>query len=530
MTTAAPRTMPGLSRTARHRIRVAAITLVVLAAWEVLGRFGLVAGGALPAPSAILEAWWADWEEYPRHILATVGTAAAGFAIGNGVAIVIAIATQLVPAIDRLIRPLVVVLFCLPVVVAAPILGIAFDDPWPKIALAVLLVFFPTLIATQVGLRGAPGDAVSVVRSAGGGALRALFLVRLRAAVPEILSGLQISAPAAVLGAILGEFIGGRWGLGIYLVGSISSGNPAIIWAIGLTATALSAILYGVLGLVRLWYGSTEKLLTLDLPSTRRVAGSALRKALERVGWLIAGLAVLIGAWYAFIASTGLPVTLMNSPTEVFNTLVTSDRAPELRAELGEAFLSSLSPAVIGSAAGILFAFVLATLFATFPSIGASAMPFAFISQTVPLVALAPLIALAFGRGPATVVAVTVSVTFFPSLVTIMQGLAGAPSGPLDVLRSVNAGRFAVLSKVVVPNAVPHLLASVRLAVPRALTGVLIAEQLITGTGLGGLLSQARGYLDYRLMWAIAVVVAVFSLIVYGLAQLAEDGVLKRRR
>ena len=128
-------------------------------------------------------------------------------------------------------------------------------------------------------------------------------------------------------------------------------------------------------------------------------------------------------------------------------------------------------------------------------------MPIAFITQTVPIVALAPLLALLMGRGFATTVAVTVSVTFFPSLLTVMEGIARAPTGPLDVLRSVNASRWTVLTRVTLPNATPHVLASIRLAVPRALTGVLIAEQYVTGAGLGGLLGEARGTLGYGLMW-----------------------------
>lgn len=515
-----------MNAAAVHRLRVGAATLALLLVWEVVGRLGLVAGGALPAPTAIAAAWWERREDYPPHLLATTGVALAGFALGNVAAIVLALTGHLVPAVERLLRPTLVVLFCLPVVVAAPLLDIAFDGSWPAISLAVLLVFFPTLVASQVGLHSAPGAAIDVVRSAGGGTVRALLLVRLRGALPEMLSGLQIAAPAAVLGAVLGEFLGGRWGLGVYLVGTMSQGDSAALWAVGLTATALSAALYGLVGLARRALGDEgEKLLTVDVH--RADAG---RSPVGGLAWAVAGAVVLLGGWYAFIASTGLPATLMNSPTDVLDTLLFGPRADAVRERLLQAFAESAGPAAAGGAAGVLFAFVLATVFSTFPALHASVMPFAFVSQTVPLVALAPLIALVAGRGPATIVAVTVSVTFFPSLVTIMQGLAAAPTGPLMVMRSVDAGRLRTLTAVVVPNAVPYVLASIRLAVPRVLTGVLIAEQFITGTGLGRVLSESRGFLDYRMMWAVAVVVAVVSLVLYGLAQLLEDRVAAARR
>ena len=436
---------------------------------------------------------------------------------------------QLGPPTARLLRTTTLMLFCMPIVVAAPILGIALKGSGPQIALAALLVFFPTLLSTHLGLGQAPGDAVQVVRAAGGGRIRQLLLVRLRAAVPDMLAGLQIAAPAAVLGAMLGEFLGNRWGLGIYLIGSMGRADPAVVWAIGLTATVLSVALYALVGLIRI-IGRIERTQpAMDLAPTAPTSGGRLRGLATSTGWFVAGLVVLLALWELFIAATGLPRTLMNGPQEVFRRLFVSSAAESTRERVLAALGESLQAAVVGVVAGIVVAFVLAVLFSTFRDVGRIAMPFAFISQTVPLVALAPLIALVLGRGFTTTVAVTISVTFFPSLVTIMEGIARAPSGPLDVLRSVNASKWIVLTRVTLPNAVPYLLASVRLAVPRALTGVLIAEQYITGAGLGGLLGSARGTLDYGLMWVITVVVAVFSIIAYGLAHALESAVLRRR-
>jgi ABC-type nitrate/sulfonate/bicarbonate transport system permease component len=355
----------------------------------------------------------------------------------------------------------------------------------------------------------------------------------MRSALPDILSGLQIAAPAAFLGAILGEFLGGGNGLGVYLIGSMGRGNPATLWAIGLVATIGSAAVYGVIGIVRRIVGANNTRPAVDLAaSLREQSGTYLdrsRRFARYVLWSVGGIAFLLLAWFGFILSTGLPRTLMNSPIEVWGALFDSPTAGATRAKVMAALLESVTPAIIGSAAGIILAIVLAVALSSYPAVARGVMPFAFVSQTIPLVALAPLVALVLGRGVATIIVVTVSVTFFPSLVTMIQGIANAPVGPLDVLRSVNAGRFTVLRTVTLPNATPHILASIRLAVPRALTGVLIAEQYITGTGLGGLLGLSRGYLDYRMMWVIAVVVAVFSLAVYAIAQAGERAVLARR-
>ncbi|WP_440711411.1 ABC transporter permease [Herbiconiux sp. YIM B11900] len=515
------------------RVRGVLAVVVVLALWQLVGAAGLVAGGALPAPTAIVTSFVQNAGVYPQHIWATLQAAAAGFVIGNVVAVLLAVLFLLVPAAERISRILLVTLFCLPIVVIAPILGVAFPDEWPKILLAALAVFFPTMIATLVGLQQIPSEAVDVVWVSGGGAIRALLLVRLRGALPDLLAGLQVAAPSAILGAILGEFLGGTRGLGVYLLGTMGSANAAGLWAIGLTAAALSALGYLVFGVLRRLLGTAVAPTVTDVNvgadsavASRRFRGAArfarAHPVLASIGWTVGGVAFAYLAWRAFIAATGLPTIIMNTPEDVWNSLFVASRSAELRDQLLGALAQSLPPMAVGALAGIAVAFVLALGFSLYPSVARSVMPFAFLSQTMPIVALTPLIALIFGRGDLTIVIVTVSVTFFPSFVAIVQGISRAPQGPVDVLRSVDAGRWRIMFTVILPNALPYLFASVRLAVPRALTGVVLAEQFVTGTGLGGLLGEARGHLDYRAMWVVAVVVAVISVVLYALAHRAE--------
>ncbi|MPV89152.1 ABC transporter permease subunit, partial [Georgenia ruanii] len=511
--------------TLERRRTLATLASLVLV-WEVVGRLGLVADGALPSLSAIAASLVQSWAVYPPHLAATLSAAGTGFVLGNAVAIVLALAFALVPVLQRVTSTLLVTLFCLPIVVVAPILGIAYHSDWPKIILAALAVFFPTMISTLVGLRTVPPGAVEVVRASGGGRLRAVALVRLRHALPDLLAGLQVAAPAAMLGALLGEFLGGRRGLGVYLLGSMGRAEPATLWAIGLVAAGISAAAYGLLGLVRRSLGAHDVQPIAD--PTDSGAGAAARPA-ARVLLALTGVVVLLGAWYAFVGSTGLPTTVMNTPLDVWHNLVSGENAARTRESLLPALGGSLLAAVVGSLAGIAVAWLLAVALTLVPAAARVTMPFAFLSQTMPIIALVPLIALLFGRGTLTVVVVTISVTFFPALVTIQQGLAKAPQGQLDVLRSVDASRWTTLRLVTIPNATPYLLASVRLAAPRALVGVLLAEQFVTGTGLGGLLGASRGYLDYRMMWVITAVVAVVAVLTYAAAEGAERVVQRRR-
>jgi ABC-type nitrate/sulfonate/bicarbonate transport system permease component len=102
------------------------------------------------------------------------------------------------------------------------------------------------------------------------------------------------------------------------------------------------------------------------------------------------------------------------------------------------------------------------------------------------------------------------------------------PKAALDVPRAYGATKEKELRLVAVPASLPYLFAALRLAVPRALLGVMIAEWLATGTGLGNLLNQSRGYLDYGMIWTVAAVSVLISVLFYHLVVIAERRLLGR--
>ncbi|ESW59313.1 MAG: hypothetical protein Q27BPR15_18230 [Rhodobacter sp. CACIA14H1] len=123
---------------------------------------------------------------------------------------------------------------------------------------------------------------------------------------------------------------------------------------------------------------------------------------------------------------------------------------------------------------------------------------------------------------------ITISVTFFPAYVMIAQGIAMVPRAALELPRAYGAGGWRELRLVTLPASVPWLFAALRLTAPRALLGVMIAEWLATGRGLGNLLNQSRGYLDFGMIWTVAVVSVMVSVALYLVAQWTERIVLRR--
>ena len=144
-----------------------------------------------------------------------------------------------------------IAVFALPPIAVAPILVLTLQGVAPRVVMSALGVYFVTMTATVVGLSQYDTRSADVARAYGGGNWLAMKLVRLRGAVPDILGGLRIAAPNAVLGAILVEFGGGgRWGLGAYLLGSLGRGEPSRLWGIGLVTTLIAGLSYAVFALV----------------------------------------------------------------------------------------------------------------------------------------------------------------------------------------------------------------------------------------------------------------------------------------
>jgi ABC-type nitrate/sulfonate/bicarbonate transport system permease component len=503
--------------------------LILLAVWEVLGRWHLIAQGALPAPSAILEQWWQDRDVYPPHIWATLEPALLGFIVGDAIAAAAALAFVLLPAFEGLMRGFNIAVFGIPPIALSPVLVITLPGQWPQIVLAAVSVYFPTMVLTLLGLRDIDPRPIDVIRSYGGGNFAVLRWLRLRACLPGFLSGLRVAAPAAILGSILAEFgSGARWGLGSFLLGSLGRGNPARIWGIGLTATALAALAYGVFAALGRLSSASMAAVTLSSGSRTEARSSSGSSRSLRVLLAIGAFLTPFLIWWAILKGFGVSPVIAKTPLGVWDFLVTAPDAADSRDSIRQALQESLPPAGIGLGLALSVALALAVMGMIWRSLTAFLMPAALILQTMPLVALTPIIVLLFGRGLAATLVVTVIVTFFPAFITITQGLGNVPQASLDLLDIYGASRLQKLRMVSLPMSLPHLCAAARLVAPASLLGVMIAEWLATGYGLGNLLNTARGELDYGMIWAVAFVAVAVSVGFYQVVKLIEDGVLRR--
>ncbi len=221
---------------------------VLLVVWALCAELLFRSKQAIPAPWTVVAQMVRDLDFYGPHVRQTLGEAAWGYLWGNLAAFTLGAVFVLVPLIERLSLRLVIAVYCLPLVATAPILQIIFAGDRAKIAVAAQSVFFTTLVGVTLGLRSAAPQLLDLVRASGGGAGAQLVRVRLRSAVPGIFSGLKIAAPAAILGAVIGEFLGGSRGIGVAMIASQQAFNVSRTWGLGLVLTFISAAVYLLTG------------------------------------------------------------------------------------------------------------------------------------------------------------------------------------------------------------------------------------------------------------------------------------------
>jgi ABC-type nitrate/sulfonate/bicarbonate transport system permease component len=252
------------------------------------------------------------------------------------------------------------------------------------------------------------------------------------------------------------------------------------------------------------------------------------RRFLGRLLSSIVSLAVVLATWQLFLVVFHINHFIGRGPLDVWRYLTSSADAAAARSRLLHASGQTLRDAFIGLAAGTFAAVAIAIAFDLRRGLERTFMPVAMVLRSVPLVAMTPLIALVFGRDLLGVTVIAGIVTFFPTLVNVTLALRATPRASIDLCAAYGAGQLRTLRKVQLPNALPALFASLRIAAPLALVGALLAEWLATGKGLGYLMLQSQTMSNYSQLWAATALVTAYSVVLYTAISAVEKLVLAR--
>ncbi len=225
----------------------------LLLLWEWLTRVRLIDPILLPPPGAVYAAFSEALTSglLAKHATRTLEEMCFGLLLGVGVGLVLGYAIAKTPLLEPVLSPVIVAFQSTPIVAYAPLLIIWFGrGPGSKIVTTAIIVFFPTLVTTMAGIRGVSPKLRELLRSLEAGPWQTFRLLELPSALPVILAGLKTSATLAVIGAVVGEFVGSSRGLGFLVLSARNTFDTPLVIVSVLTMTAIALGLYGLVALL----------------------------------------------------------------------------------------------------------------------------------------------------------------------------------------------------------------------------------------------------------------------------------------
>lgn len=225
---------------------------------------------------------------------------------------------------------------------------------------------------------------------------------------------------------------------------------------------------------------------------------------------------LLLLVWESFVRITGTPLYVLPAPSKVMSTLV-----GELPALLRHSAVT-LSETLIGLAIAFVLAFILAILMDALGLFKSAVYPLLVVSQTIPVIVLAPLFIIYLGFGMAPKVLTVVLMCFFPVAVSFADGMAVLDVNQINLIRSLGASRLQTYILVKVPAAAPSLFSGLKVAATYSISGAVVGEWISAQSGLGYYMLRVMNGFMLDKVFASIVAVVILSLLMNGLVRLLQ--------
>jgi ABC-type nitrate/sulfonate/bicarbonate transport system permease component len=224
----------------------------------------------------------------------------------------------------------------------------------------------------------------------------------------------------------------------------------------------------------------------------------------------------LLGAWQAYVDLGGVDAFLLPAPTQIASSLWHD------RGLLWSNFTVTAEEVALGLLVALVAALACALAIHLSATLRRTVLPLLVASQTIPVAIVAPLLVFWFGFGTAPKTAIVALVTFFPIVVTTLDGLAAVDPALGKLLRTMGASRWQALRHVEAPSALPALLSGAKIAVAVAVIGAVLAEQSGASAGLGHLITQGTAEFETARSYAAVVLLSAFAIALFAALGLAE--------
>ncbi len=248
----------------------------------------------------------------------------------------------------------------------------------------------------------------------------------------------------------------------------------------------------------------------------------------RRVTWALLPLSLAVGLllWAGLVRSSGLPAFILPAPAAVWERFL---RALADGTLLGHVWVT-LQEVLLGLLAGVLAASALGYLLANSRRLERALSPYVVASQSIPVVAVAPLLVIWFGPGLLSKVLICALIVFFPVLINTVVGLQSVPEDLRDLMRSLRASRWQTFRILELPASMPVFLGGLRIGATLSVIGAVVGELVGADRGLGFLINVGRGQYDTALVFVAVFALIAMALLLYGLVVLLEAHLLWWKR
>ena len=236
-------------------------------------------------------------------------------------------------------------------------------------------------------------------------------------------------------------------------------------------------------------------------------------------------LVILVAGWEIIVRVRAIPPLVVPAPTVVWESLMAHVQSGYLFTHLGV----TISEILLGFLAGSLFGIGLGIWVALSPLLRGVLQPYLIASQAMPKLALAPIFVMWFGYGILPKVLITALISFFPLFENSVAGLNEVDRDALELFRALRATPWQTLRWLRLPNAVPFVVAGLKVAMVLSIVGAVVAEYVGANRGLGALIISSQGMMDTPLMFAVFVVLILLGVVLYEVVVLLERVCLRRR-
>jgi len=236
----------------------------------------------------------------------------------------------------------------------------------------------------------------------------------------------------------------------------------------------------------------------------------------QEVGVPVLALLGLLAVWEAAVAIFAIPVYLLPSPTRIIAGAVANADT------LGMHTLATLKTVLLGFGVSVAVSLPLAVLITSSKTVANAVYPMLVLTQSIPKVALAPILVILLGTNELPRIVVTFLVAFFPLVIAVATGLMSVPSDLVELGRSYRGSAWQMLRRIRLPYAVPMIFSGLKVAVTLSVVGAVVAEFVNADAGLGYFIVTSTAFFETPLAYSALVILAIMGIVLFQLVVIIE--------